>query len=233
MNDARKLELIKRRTQALGADMIVFLGDLPGGRSNADQIAGIPPGAAALSGLQAPLGCFAILGNHDWHGDPAAQARRGPPVAAAGYLEQAGFEVLQNRALRPGRTDVWLAGLDSQQALKFPGMRKREGRDDLPATLAQTSGDDPVILLAHEPDIFATLADPRIVLTLSGHMHAGQVRLMGRALYAPSRFGTRYDYGHFEQDGRHLIVSAGLGASTIPLRIGTIPEITLVEISGA
>ena len=158
-----KVEAIKRRVQALGADMIVFLGDLPGARRDALQTVRIAPGAEALAGLNAPLGVYAILGNHDWHGDPDAQQRQAPPVVAARHLEGAGFTVLQNSALRPGRADIWLAGLDSQQAIKRG--RTREGRDDLPAPLGQAPGEDPVILLAHEPDVFHSIADSRVILT--------------------------------------------------------------------
>ncbi len=223
------MQAVKRRMAALAPDMILFLGDLAEGMSPAGKALNVVAGAAALSGMKAPLGCYAILGNHDWHDDRVAQARRAGPVAAAEHIGDAGFTVLQNRALQP-RPDFWLAGLDSQQAFKGgPGEPRRIGADDLDATLTAIDGDDPVILLAHEPDIFPELADPRIVLTLSGHMHGGQIRPFGRAIYAPSRHGTRYDYGHFEEGGRHLIVSGGLGCSTVPIRIGLLPEITLVE----
>ena len=66
---------------------------------------------------------------------------------------------------------------------------------------------------------------------LSGHMHGGQIRPFGRPIYAPSRHGTTYAYGHHQLDGRHLVVSGGLGCSTIPLRIGIVPEITVVDLS--
>lgn len=227
---AARVAQVKRRLAAMSPDLIVFLGDLPGGFGRA-AIANVQKGAEALAGLDAPLGVFAILGNHDWHRDPAAQARRDRPVAATSHLEKAGFQVLQNRATRL-RKDLWLAGLDSQQAIK--GRRFREssriGREDLQGTLAQMPGDDPVILLAHEPDIFADLAGDRVVLMLSGHTHAGQVRLFGHPLYVPSRHGRRYAYGHFQDGPRHLVVSAGLGATRVPLRVGTIPEITLIEL---
>ncbi|MEM7719949.1 MAG: metallophosphoesterase [Pseudomonadota bacterium] len=224
---------VKRRVAALAPDLVVFLGDLAEGRGLEAKARHVEAGAAALAGLGAPLGCYAVLGNHDWHDDAAVQRDRvGVPVAAT-HLERAGYRVLQNTALRPGREDIWLAGLASQQAFKEPkGKVRRTGADDLTATLAAAPGDDPIVLLAHEPDIFPALPDPRVVLTLSGHMHAGQIRLFGRALYAPSRYGTRFDYGHFEEAGRHLIVSGGLGCSTIPLRIGIVPEITCIECCG-
>ena len=70
----------------------------------------------------------------------------------------------------------------------------------------------PIILLAHEPDIFPDVPG-RVSLTLSGHTHGGQVRLFGYSPVVPSRFGNRYAYGHVVEDDRHLIVSGGLGFS--------------------
>jgi predicted MPP superfamily phosphohydrolase len=227
------LAAVKRRLSAVSPDMIVFLGDLSEGLNPAAKLRNGRHGAERLSGLDAPLGCFAVLGNHDWHDDEDAQARRAGPVAAVDHLTTAGFTVLQNHSVRPGRNDIWLSGLESQQAFKGrKGEPKRLGAHDLAATLEQAAGDDPIILLAHEPDIFPEIDDPRIVLTLSGHMHAGQIRPFGKALYAPSRHGTRFAYGRYEDGANTLIVSGGLGCSTIPLRIGIMPELTVVEISG-
>ncbi len=88
--------------------------------------------------------------------------------------------------------------------------------------------DAPVILLAHEPDIFARPTD-RVALTLSGHTHGGQVRILGYAPIVPSQFGSRYVYGHIVENDQHLIVSGGLGCSGIPVRFGSPPEIVVVE----
>ena len=223
----------KIRLAALSPDIVLFLGDLSEGKDSNAKQKNLIAGAKALGGMSAPLGLYAVLGNHDWHDDPAAQARRTGPVAAAEVLEQQGFGVLQNEAAYLEGAKAWIAGLDSQQAFKGErGEAKRAGADDMPAILSEIAGDQPVILLAHEPDIFPDLDDPRIVLTLSGHMHGGQIRPFGRAIYAPSRHGTKYAYGHYQNEGRHLVVSGGLGCSTIPVRIGIVPEITLVELSG-
>ena len=86
--------------------------------------------------------------------------------------------------------------------------------------------DAPVILLAHEPDIFPDVPE-RVSLTLSGHTHGGQVRLFGYSPVVPSRFGNRYAYGHVVEDDRNLIVSGGLGFSILPVRFGVRPEISV------
>jgi predicted MPP superfamily phosphohydrolase len=103
------------------------------------------------------------------------------------------------------------------------------GLDDLDGTLAQVNDGDPVVLLAHEPDIFPSVP-PRVALTLSGHTHGGQVRLLGFAPVVPSRFGDRYAYGHMVEDDRNLIVSGGLGCSLAPVRFGVPPEIVVIDL---
>ncbi len=171
-----------------------------------------------------------MLGNHDWWDDPAAsRARRRRPDTERALLA-AGGPVLENGAVRlrhDGR-DFWLAGLGSMWA--FGGaMGRWRGLDDLPATLAALTDDAPAMLLAHEPDIFPRVP-PRVALTLSGHTHGGQVRLPGVPLVVPSNYGDRYAGGHVVENGRHLIVSAGLGTSGFPVRFGVPPEIVLVEL---
>ena len=88
----------------------------------------------------------------------------------------------------------------------------------------------PILLLAHEPDIFPTVP-ARIALTLSGHTHGGQVRILGYSPLVPSDYGNRYAYGHVVEAGRHLVVSGGIGPGKLPVRFGVPPEIVPVELS--
>jgi uncharacterized protein len=106
------------------------------------------------------------------------------------------------------------------------------GVDDLPGTLAKVSDDDPVVLLAHEPDIFVEVPD-RVSITLAGHTHGGQVLLpgLGRPV-VPSKYGQRFAYRHIVEQGRHMVVSGGLGCSTLPVRFMVPPEITVVTVTG-
>jgi predicted MPP superfamily phosphohydrolase len=223
-----RAEQIVARTNALGADLILLLGDYAAGHRFVTRRVSLRDFAGAAGALKAPLGTYAILGNHDWWDDPTAQRLGRGPVLAASELMRVGIPVLENDGVRlekDGRP-FWLLGLGDQLALLRGSLI---GVDDLPATLAKLTDDAPAILLAHEPDIFPQVPD-RVALTLSGHTHGGQVRLFGFSPVVPSRFGNRYAYGHIVDNGRHLIVSGGLGTSIMPVRFGVPPEIVLVEL---
>lgn len=234
-NNAAHMQMVRARVMATTPDMVLFLGDIAGGWPWVDKTDRITAGCAALSGFDAPLGCFAVLGNHDWTDDADAKARKSGPNRATALLQDQGWCVLENAAqpIDADTTSLWIAGIASQRAFRsgLPFMHQYHRLDDLPKTLSQVPADAPLLLMAHEPDIFTELPN-RPVLTVSGHTHGGQIRVAGRAVVTPSRYGTRFAHGHFNKDHRHLIVSGGLGCSTIPLRIGMVPEITLVTISG-
>jgi hypothetical protein len=71
----------------------------------------------------------------------------------------------------------------------------------------------------------------RVLLTVAGHTHGGQVNLpiVGR-LIVPSRFGQRYAIGHVSEDGRDLFVTPGIGTSIVPVRFRVPPEISLLTV---
>ncbi|MFM2356504.1 MAG: hypothetical protein RLZZ528_2240, partial [Pseudomonadota bacterium] len=229
---ADRLDRIVARTNALGADLILFLGDLEAGHRFVTRKVPLEQAAAILGRLAAPLGVHAVQGNHDWWHDEAAQASGHGPTRVQRLLEGAGIPVLENRAVRIGEGGAafWLAGLADQLAIGVaPGTFR--GLDDLAGTLAQVTDSAPVILLAHEPDIFPKVPD-RVALTLSGHTHGGQIRLFGWSPVVPSDYGNRYAYGPVTEGGRQLVVSGGIGCSILPVRLGVVPEITLIEVEG-
>jgi uncharacterized protein len=212
-------------TNALRPDVIVLLGDYIATHRFVTEHVPNDVWAAELARLRAPLGVWAILGNHDWWNNVRA---------IRGALVKAGIPCLENRAmlLGDGTTRFWIAGLGDQIA-HWLGPGSFRGEDDLAGTLAQVTTDDPVILLAHEPDIFVGVP-PRVSLTLAGHTHGGQVRIpLLWPHLVPSRFGARFAYGHIVERDRHMIVSGGLGTSFAPVRFGVPPEIVHVEIGGA
>lgn len=231
---ARRIRDICSYANSLGGDIAVLLGDFV---SDMPIVWGsVPPAdwAAALATLEAPHGVHAVLGNHDWWDDVDAQAAGGGETFSHRALKDVGISVYANRATRIETPSgaFWLAGVEDQLALRPSKRLNRQGftgLDDLPGTLAQVTDDAPVILLAHEPDIFPTVPQ-RVSLTLSGHTHGGQVRLFGYAPVVPSAYGNRYVYGHVVEEDRHLCVSGGLGCSGLPVRFGSPPEIMVIDL---
>ena len=233
--DRERIESIVASTNALGADLIVLLGDYVGGQRYLAEPVHSKEWSQALAGLRAPLGVHAILGNHEWWDDKAVQrAGSGVPFGRRA-LEAVGIPVYENDAVRLSKAgqNFWLAGLGDQLAY-LPSRKlrpqRRIGVDDLSGTLAKVTDDAPVLLLAHEPDI-AVRVPERVSLMLSGHTHGGQVRLFGWSPVVPSRFGNRFAYGHV-RERCDLIVSGGLGCSIAPIRFGVPPEIVLVTLGG-
>ncbi|WP_136618423.1 MULTISPECIES: metallophosphoesterase [Mesorhizobium] len=233
MTPERIVSLVER-ANALQPDLIVLLGDYVDGMRLVTADVSASDWASALSRLKAPLGVLSILGNHDWWHDRAAQAAGAGPTVARKALEGVGIPVLENDVVRLEKDGhgFWIAGLADQLALRPSKVRGRtgfKGLDDLDGTLAKASDGAPVILLAHEPDIFPKVPW-RVSLTLSGHTHGGQIRLFGYSPVVPSRFGNRYAYGHVVENDRNLIVSGGLGFSILPVRFGMRPEILSIDL---
>ena len=224
MTEAR-IEQIVAATNALAPDIVLLLGDYGATSRFVTRVLPQADVARRLAALRAPLGVFAVNGNHDWWEDRAAQLARqaGTPIMTRA-LETAGIPVLRNDVMRAG--PVLVGGLDSTWAF-----RSSFGAHDLPRLMSRVTGDAPLLLMVHEPDIFAQLP-ARAAVTFCGHTHGGQVRLAGWSPIVPSRYRNRYAWGHVHEDGRDLVVSGGLGISTLPVRFGVPPEITLIEISG-
>ncbi|MCX8954969.1 metallophosphoesterase [Ruegeria sp. NA] len=223
-----RIKQVVRRTNALAPDMILLLGDFFASHKGVLRPVEMKDLAPVLANLEAKNGVFAVLGNHDWWDDRQAQRRGAGPNQYVDALEQSGITVLSNTAIKLEALGIWLAGLEDQLAIWRNG--KPQGLDDLSGTLAQITDDAPVVMMAHEPDIFPQVPD-RVALTLSGHTHGGQIRLFGWSPIVPSKYGNRYAYGHVREGGRDLVVSGGIGCSILPVRFGVTPEITVIELS--
>src|SRR5262245_34194328 len=211
--DLAKLRRIVDMTHAAHPDVSCFLGDLGIQGVRGGRFVSPEESCAVLQDLRAPLGLFAVLGNHDWWLDA-------PRVASA--LRSAGFSVIDDDAIRIEATggSFWMAG-----ASDF-----NEGPHNWRKALRRVDDSDPVLLITHNPDLFPLLP-ARVNLTIAGHTHGGQVNLpiLGR-LIVPSHYGSRYAAGEVIEDGRHLYVSTGIGTSIIPVRFRVAPEISILEL---
>jgi uncharacterized protein len=222
---------IIKTANALEPDMHLLLGDYAAGHFFRTGIVKVADTATAAAGLKSPIGSFGICGNHDWWDDLIAQRRGEGPTFAEKAFTDVGIPMLENSSLRLQKDGVpfWLSGTSSIFAIKTKRAGRYESRADINMALKQINDDAPIIHMAHEPDLFPKIPE-RVSLTLSGHTHGGQVRLFGRSPMVPSAFGNRYAYGHIVDEGRHLLVSGGLGCSIMPVRFGVPPEIVLLEL---
>jgi uncharacterized protein len=213
-NGIPNLHRVVERANAARPDLVLLLGDyvihgVGGGGFVAPEDV-----AAQLAQLSAPLGVFAVLGNHDWWFD-------GPRSRQA--LEAHGIPVLEDRAVPLARGDCafWLAGVGDFW----------ETHHDVVRALASVPEDASVLIATHNPDVFPDVP-ARVALTLAGHTHGGQVwlPLLGRPI-VPSRYGQRFAIGHVVEDGRHLFVTSGIGTSIVPVRFMVPPEVSVLELS--
>jgi uncharacterized protein len=230
---AARVRRIAELTNRLNPDIVFLLGDFNAGHRYVTGPVYPEQWGEALAILRAPLGVYAVLGNHDWwHGPlPGMRSDGGEGVRKA--LRHANIAVLENDAVRianRGRP-FWVAGLADQLACRV-GAYGFEGIDDLAGTLAKVSDDAPILLLAHEPFVFRRVPE-KVSFTFCGHTHGGQVNLpFLTAAYAEAHFGTRRIYGHIAEGARQMIISAGLGTSIAPVRFLCPPEIVNVQIGG-
>src|SRR5215210_5361000 len=147
----------------------------------------------------------------------------GPMTAIAwrvpcGGLASPCSRTIRSRSMRTAA--LWVAGVGDL----------RERRPDLEAALAPVPEGVPVLLLSHDPDVFPTVPG-RVLLTLSGHTHGGQVNLpLVRGHLVPSRFGDRYGGGHVKEGARHLFVSREIGSAGLPVRFLVPPEIAVLTL---
>lgn len=200
-----------RAARRLPADLVLVTGDLAEGNG------AIAETARLLGALDAPLGTWAVLGNHDYP-YPKTPIDTTALVAA---LEERGVRVLRNSAARlcwRGQP-FWLAGTDD------PHRR----RDDLAATLADVPPGAPTLLLTHSPDGLADLAPGRVLLALVGHTHGGQVRLPGLRPLTNTRLRCPHPRGLQWLNGTLTHFHVGIG-NLIPFRFGVRPELVVLTL---
>jgi predicted MPP superfamily phosphohydrolase len=205
--DGADLAGLVERLVALQPDLVCLGGDLI--NHHEEELEQLWP---ALARFHAPLGVFAVPGNHDY-------VRPGEIEGWCAALEARGIGVLRNRGVRlehRGRS-LWLCGVDDLT----------EGKPDLPRALVGRRPGEASLLLSHHPDLFREATVRGVDLQLSGHTHGGQVRFFGWAPLHHSRYG--WVNGLYSNGASRLYVGRGAGVTALPLRIGTRSEATLLR----
>ena len=200
---------IVEETNALRPDLVALTGDYV--TISSEYAASC---ARQISRLQAPLGLYGVLGNHDYWCD---SRQGGPAVAEA--LTVASVQMLTNRNLRLDN-GLFLVGVDDSWV----------GHPDLEAAFHSVPAGAPTLAMTHNPGIFRDMCAYDCV-TLAGHTHGGQIDL---PLVTQAYLGrhNRYKAGWYREPNRpgRLYVSRGLGVVGIPLRIRATPEIALFDL---
>jgi predicted MPP superfamily phosphohydrolase len=229
--DEAKIRRVVELANAQNADLIVLLGDYVSQRhdnkpiNQRDLKMPMETIGENLKGLRAPLGVFAVLGNHDeWYNDRIVEIE----------LEKAGITVLQNKAValeKNGQKFRVLGLLDHMHIADWATFAKNAKEN-----LAKVEPVGDVIVLEHSPDILPVITgsaslSPDMRLILAGHTHGGQVclPLIGCPVI-PSSYGQKYAYGHVRDGGVDMFVTTGVGTSIMPVRFNVPPEIAVLKI---
>ena len=217
--DSSFLKDVVRKTQALSADAIVFTGDLV--NFSAEEA---KPFLPLLSTLRASDGVFAVLGNHDYPKNGSKEHIQAEGRRLAEIERHVGWQVLLNEShtiMRNGAKLVF-AGIDDRAGKRLTDVEcLRMVMKNIP------TGDFP-ILLSHRPNIWrkTVVEDTAIPLTLSGHTHAGQLRIGN---WSPAMADCSEWCGVYRQGSQVLYVSQGTGTK-FRFRLGTYAEITLITL---
>ena len=207
---------------ALRPDIVLFTGDLQ--NVYPDELDVQVP---ILSQLKAQDGVMSVLGNHDYavyqDCDESQKQRNNKHTIQS--ERKMGWTLLlnENRIIRRDSDSIVVAGMENWGKVK-----RMPRRGDVKKSLTGISDSAFVVMMQHDPTCWREkiLPECKAQLTLSGHTHGGQVSLLG---LSPASFSYDEWGGVYQQDGRTLIVSTGLGA-LIPFRLGMPGEIVVITL---
>lgn len=204
------------------ADLVVFTGDLV--NVSAEEVI---PFQHVLKQVSATDGVLSIMGNHDYceYGEDKSERNVAKNQTVLHYLEEKiGWHLLMNEHVLIHRGDdaIAIIGVENISRPPFQDYGDlKKAMEGLPQGMFK-------ILLSHDPSHWrrGVLHQTDIALTLSGHTHAGQLRV-GRL--SPSKVAYQEWGGKYTEDGSMLYVSTGIGG-TVPFRLGAWPEINIITL---
>lgn len=198
-----RLRRVVGMMNALHPDLILLSGDYVSGSPDRWSAVETREALAPFKDLHAPLGVFAVLGNHDDRVKTAPALAAGPVRLLVGALVDVGPVSLVG-------TQDFQGGSPAVEAMRRAIRRALPGK--------------PVLVLVHEPSFFEWL-QARPVLMIAGHTHGGQIKLPILGAWSINAFYAVHQRGLFMEHGQRMLVSSGLGTTNLPIRIGVPPEI--------
>ncbi len=222
LRNRRFVDKLVRIVNEQHADLVVFTGDLV--NVSAEEVI---PFQHALKQVVAADGVYSIMGNHDYceYGADKSEHNIEKNQAVLRYLEtKIGWRLLMNEhaLIRRGDDAIAVIGVENISRPPFQDYGDlHKAMEGLPTGMFK-------ILLSHDPSHWrrGVLHQTDIALTLSGHTHAGQLRI-GRL--SPSKVAYQEWGGKYTEDGSMLYVSTGIGG-TVPFRIGAWPEVNVITL---
>lgn len=212
--DVRNLKKAVFKINAQNPHIVVFTGDLINKFNEYDNKENIHEIWEVLSQIKAPLGKYAVYGNHDYGG--------GAERAYKQIMEESGFQILVNENARIDELNINIIGMDDSIF----------GTYDKETIVSFLDEDYYNIIISHEPDVAEYFLEYSLDLFLAGHSHGGQVNLPF-IKYTPL-LAQKYVRGMYGVDNYRqtkIYVNIGLGTSTIPLRFMAAPELTVITLN--
>lgn len=201
-----RLNRIMDQVNALHPDLVVVTGDFHASKIW-DPPMRMDDALQPLTRLKAPLGVWSVPGNHD------------DPYWIRWVMRRFGLKLLAGDLVDVG--PIQIVGSDDL----IMGQRPVQG---LRAAAARAQPGKPLIALVHEPRLW-TMLPPNVDLLLAGHTHGGQIQIFGWPQF--KKLDSQYLRGRFRNPGgQQMLVSAGIGTSIVPVRLGTQGEIVVVEL---
>ncbi|MBX9796275.1 MAG: metallophosphoesterase [Sphingomonas sp.] len=209
-NPPARVARIVAQVNAHKPDLVLIAGDFVSEKRMATQWFDAPAAIAPLGALRARHGVIAVLGNHDhWFG-----AKRVRVALAA-----AGIRVIDNGAERVGPLAIGGVDDDFTDHARLP---------EALSALREAKGIP--VLLSHSPDVVPEVPD-WVPLILAGHTHCGQIVLPWYgAIATASRSGERFRCGVVRAGAHTVIVTAGIGTSILPFRLGAPSDYWIIDI---
>ncbi len=230
----RMLHKLVDTLNSLDADIVINCGDLV--NYNADELDSDL--VQELSRIESRHGVFAVAGNHDtgiYLRDTSALSREDSFHCVIEKQEEMGWKPLidQTTCIGIGSDTIAITGLSFPKELEKRSHKPVTDKHMIDTVLCTVSKERYHIVLSHAPQTWdAILESGRGDLTLSGHVHSMQMKLtLGSVRLSPARFFYKRWSGLYEAGGRYLYINDGIGCVLFPLRIGTRPEVTLIELN--
>lgn len=217
----------------LSGDLVLCAGDMLLGRRAAETEHAI----TLFEGLKKRgLTVITANGNHESRMRQLTDDYGDQYEKYAGRLRELGVEILENESCRMdfGSMQLDIYGYEMPLEYYHKFCRRPFDLKDMYQKLGKPKKEAFNILLPHNPVYFKAYAGWGADLTLAGHLHGGIIRIpgIGGVITPQARLFPKYDRGLFEENGKYMVVSAGLGEHTVPIRIFNPPQLICIVIKG-